>query len=70
MTNYATDNALLQICRRVNRECQQVDRRDLEQLTAILQQNYQQVKSVLPDVSYSKFKYILAQINGRVIERD
>ncbi len=70
MTDYATDNALLQICKRTNQQCRQVQSGDLEQLTAILQQNYQQVKSVLPDVSYSKFKYILAQINGRVIERD
>ena len=70
MTDYATDNALLQICKRTNQQCRQVQSGDLEQLTAILQRNYQQVKSVLPDVSYSKFKYIIAQINGRVIERD
>ena len=43
---------------------------DLAQITAILQQNYQQVKQALPGVSYTQFKYTLAQINRRVIERN
>ena len=70
MTDYATDNALLQICKRTNQQCRQVQSGDLTQLTAILQQNYQYVQKVLPDVSYTRFKYTLALINGRVVERD
>ena len=68
--NYAADNALLQICRRVNQQCESVDRRDIKTLSEIFHREYESVKQALPGVSYTQFKYTLAQINGRVIERD
>lgn len=68
--DYAINNALLQICRRVNKECQQVEQGDLKQITEILQRNYKRVSMLFPEISYSRFKYVLAKINRRVIERD
>ena len=68
--DYAINNALLNICRRVNKECEQVARGNLGEITEILQRNYQQVKLVIPGISFVQFKYTLAQVNGRVIERD
>lgn len=70
MTDYARQNALLQICRNVNQQCEQVDSEDIKAITEILQQEYQKIKLVFPEVSYFKFKSVLGQINGQYPERD
>lgn len=68
--NYAEENALLQICRAVNEKCEKVDRRDTEKLTEIFHREYEQLRLIIPDVSYFKFKFVLGQINGQFQERD
>lgn len=70
MTNYATDNALLQICKQTNAQLRRVDRKDIEQITEILRANYRKVELIFPDVSFFKFKYLLRVINGQYSERD
>ena len=70
MTNYATDNALLQICKQTNAQLRRVDRKDIEQITEILRANYRKVELIFPDVSFFKFKYLLGVINGQYPERD
>lgn len=70
MTNYATDNALLQICKQTNAQLRRVDRKDIEQITEILRANYRKVELIFPDVSFFKFKYLLGVINGQYSERD
>ena len=68
--DYAAENALLQICRTVNKKCETVDRRDTEKLTEIFHREYEQLKLILPDVSYFKFVHKIGQINGRYPDRD
>ena len=70
MTDYATDNALLQLCKQTNAQLEKVDRKNIEQITEILKANYQKVKLIFPDVSFFKFKYLLGVINGQYPERD
>lgn len=65
MTNYATENALLQICRTVNQKCEAVDRKDIKTLSDILHHEYEKLKYMLPDVSYIKFVHKIGQINGQ-----
>ena len=67
--NYAADNALLQICRRVNQQCESVDRRDIKTLSEIFHREYESVKQVLPGVSYFKFTYQLGVLNKQFKER-
>ena len=68
--NYAAENALLQICRSVNQKCETVDRSDTEKLTEIFHREYEQLKLILPDVSYFKFVHKIGQINGQFQGRD
>ena len=70
MTDYATDNALIQLCKQTNAQLEQVDRKNIQQITEILKSNYQRVKLIIPDVSYFRFKYVLGVINGQYSERD
>ena len=70
MTNYAINNAPLQICKQTNAQLKKVDRKDIEQITEILRANYRKVELIFPDVSYFKFKYLLGVINGQYPERD
>lgn len=70
MTDYARQNALLQICRNVNQQCERVDRKDIKTITEILQREYQKIELLFPEVSYFKFKSVLGQINGQYPERD
>lgn len=67
---YATDNALLQLCKSTNAQLERVDRKNIQQITEILKSNYQRVRLIIPDVSYFKFKYVLGVINGQYSERD
>ena len=69
-TNYAAENALLQICRSVNKKCEKVDRMDVKTLSEILHQEYEQLKLIFPDVSYFKFVHKIGQINGQFKEGD
>ena len=68
--DYAAENALLQICRTVNKKCETVDRRDTEKLTEIFHREFEQLKLILPDVSYFKFVPKICQINGQFQERN
>ena len=70
MTDYARQNALLQICRNVNKQCAAVDQNDIKTITEILQREYQKIELMFPEVSYFKFKSVLGQINGQYPERD
>jgi len=70
MSNYNIENVLFQICRQTIKQYKQAKCDDLEQLTLILQSNYQQVKQTLPGISYTRFKYTIALINGLVKERN
>ena len=70
VTNYAINNALLQICKQTNAQLKKVDRKDIEQITEILRANYRKVELIFPDVSYFKFKSVLGVINGQYPERD
>ena len=70
MTDYACQNALLQICRNINQQCERVDRKDIKTITEILHREYHQIERLFPEVSYFKFKSVLGQINGQYPERD
>ena len=70
MSDSSHHNALRQICRNVNQQCERVDRKDIKTITEILQREYQKIELMFPEVSYFKFKSVLGQINGQYPERD